>query len=578
MRGKGASNAKKANTSPNSELLPGEDITLLGATSNDKPETSGMSKTMQQTYCATPESHKTSSPVSLPLRYRERRHSSERSSELHQDRWAAQRDIYRRKHESQLQSQDVRAKGFVGNNSGGDTEHMEPVQCNDFAQGTIHNKGDELGQSIKEAVQLFKSLDDKVDNAVAEAVKKVAKQLKTKKYTQDYNSDSDEPERDDLFNKPKNRRNRSPIFSGSSTPDLEESDVEEFTSVGSSNHRSRHRQRENRTVESHVRLPPFTGKESWKIWFNRFDEVAARKNWDQEKRLDELLPKLQGQAGEFVFGQLSKQTRRDYVSLTKELKTRFRIIETPKRFGSLFSKRNQNNGESVEEYAAELKRLYDKAHARRDQQTRKEDILRRFLDGLKNEQASFHVEYIKEPQDIDRAVYDVVTYMQATHHQSSNDRNQDRKMKNTSHRVARAAQEDSEEDKEKLIRNFDTSSDAEENHIARINEKGLLPGQNVSKNFSGHHNKVGFRQAEVNTRSLTPQKDESLKAVLDKLSTIEDRLHRLENNNKEKVFPRNKLDCRCFKCGTFGHFANECLAHEHSTTADRSGKVTEQGN
>ena len=146
-------------------------------------------------------------------------------------------------------------------------------------------------------------------------------------------------------------------------------------------------------------------------------------------------------------------------------------------------------------------------------------------------------------------------------------------MKNTSHRVARAAQEDSEEDKEKLIRNFDTSSDAEENHIARINEKGLLPGQNVSKNFPGHHNKVGFRQAEVNTRSLTPQKDESLKAVLDKLSTIEDRLHRLENNNKEKVFPRNKLDCRCFKCGTFGHFSNEC-----STTADRSGKVTEQGN
>ena len=138
---------------------------------------------MQQTYYTTPESHKTSSPVSLPLRYRERRHSSERSSELHQDRWAAQRDIYRRKHESQLQ--DVRAKRFVGNNSGGDTHQMEPVQGNDFAQGTIHNKGDELGQSIKEAVQLFKSLDDKVDNAVAEAVKKVAEQLKTKKYTQD---------------------------------------------------------------------------------------------------------------------------------------------------------------------------------------------------------------------------------------------------------------------------------------------------------------------------------------------------------------------------------------------------------
>ena len=53
MRGKGASNAKKAHTSPNSELLSGEDITLLGATSTDKAETSGASKAMQQILCNT---------------------------------------------------------------------------------------------------------------------------------------------------------------------------------------------------------------------------------------------------------------------------------------------------------------------------------------------------------------------------------------------------------------------------------------------------------------------------------------------------------------------------------------------
>lgn len=40
---------------------------------------------------------------------------------------------------------------------------------------------------------------------------------------------------------------------------------------------------------------------------------------------------------------------------------------TKKTFGAQFSHRNQKPSEYVEEYAAELKRLYDKAHANRDE-------------------------------------------------------------------------------------------------------------------------------------------------------------------------------------------------------------------
>ena len=127
--------------------------------------------------------------------------------------------------------------------------------------------------------------------------------------------------------------------------------------------------------------------------------------------LDELLPKLQGPAGEFVYGQLSVQIRRNFPMLVAELKSRFRKIETSKNYGAMFSNRCQKPHESVEDYAADLKRLYDKAHANRDEATRREDLLRRFLDGLVNDQARFHVEFVKDPSDIDEAAYDVVYFL-----------------------------------------------------------------------------------------------------------------------------------------------------------------------
>jgi hypothetical protein len=73
---------------------------------------------------------------------------------------------------------------------------------------------------------------------------------------------------------------------------------------------------------------------------------------------------------------------RDYKKLTKELTNRFRVVESTKKFVSQFSNRHQKAGESVENYAAELKQLYDRAHSRRDNNTRTEDLVRRFLDGL----------------------------------------------------------------------------------------------------------------------------------------------------------------------------------------------------
>lgn len=62
----------------------------------------------------------------------------------------------------------------------------------------------------------------------------------------------------------------------------------------------------------------------------------------------------------------------------------------------------------MEDYAAELNHQNDKAHPKRNLETREEDLLRKFLDVLAYSDVQFHVEYVKEPENIDEAVVQVV--------------------------------------------------------------------------------------------------------------------------------------------------------------------------
>ena len=145
-----------------------------------------------------------------------------------------------------------------------------------------------------------------------------------------------------------------------------------------------------------------------------------------------MLPRLQGTAGEFVFGQLQRSTRGNYETLMSELNSRFRVVETKKTFGAQFSKRNQKVSESAEEYVAELKRLYDKAYSQRDSETRQEDLLR-FLDSLYDDKARFQVEYVKEPKTIDEAAFYVVDFEETRRRPSSyegNERKNKRQVRN----------------------------------------------------------------------------------------------------------------------------------------------------
>ena len=153
-----------------------------------------------------------------------------------------------------------------------------------------------------------------------------------------------------------------------------------------------------------LKIPPLNGKEDWRVWINRFEAIAERRKRSEEVKLDNLLPKLQGKAGDFVFTQLCRDTLGCYRELVKELNSRFRVVETEKSFAAKFTHRTQRADETVEEYAAELKRLYAKAYKNRDYRTKQEDLVRRFLNGMRDNEARFEIEYHKEPDDIDEAV------------------------------------------------------------------------------------------------------------------------------------------------------------------------------
>ncbi|KAH3749411.1 hypothetical protein DPMN_183909 [Dreissena polymorpha] len=114
-----------------------------------------------------------------------------------------------------------------------------------------------------------------------------------------------------------------------------------------------------------------------------------------------------------VFGRFKAGLVLDiHYELLREIDSRFKIIETPRSFAAKFSRRSQRHGETLEEFAQELKRLYDKTHFWRDGRTRDEDLVRRFLDGLYDEDLRFQVEYHKEPRNIDEAVYYAVSFIE----------------------------------------------------------------------------------------------------------------------------------------------------------------------
>ena len=280
------------------------------------------------------------------------------------------------------------------------------------------------------------------------------------------------------------------------------------------------------------RLPPvkmasLSGKEDWVTWISQFEAIAKRNNWSQDEMLDQLLPRLEGLAAQFAFSQLSPNLLNDYQSLVDELYSRFRVIETPRSFASKFSRRSQRHGETLEEYAAGLKQLYDKAHGWRDRRTRDEDLVRRFLDGLNDDDVKFEVEFNKEPRNIDEAVYFAVNLIEIRGSNKAERRNR--------YNARRTEHDDYDS----------TVADEEEKAFA-----------------------IKAADAKTNPSRVKNEDDSKSEA-----STIKELLARIEKLEAERNTPQKrnfKKDVTCFRCQQKGHYARECHNQEQKNAFNRT--------
>lgn len=301
------------------------------------------------------------------------------------------------------------------------------------------------------------------------------------------------------------------------------------------------------------KLPAFTGKEDWKVWFNRFRSVADLNEWTRKERLQELLPRIQGTAAEFVFGQLKPGVTANYKLLTKEIEGRFGSIETPKTYITQFSRRNQKNGETPKVYAAELKKLYDKAYPKRGAETRQEDLVRKFLMGLLDDQARIYVELHKEPQTIEEAVSHVTHYTEATDNPRNNDedgpgkyRKQTRQVKQEGAKAKRpnygsenkrttGTEEIGEKSKEKLST---IAGNQEKGDKITVDKEEL---QNIIQEMM-----KGQRNTEVSVNVARKGHDQSWGGQT--------------NSNRNIV---------CYHCGQPGHYARNCYSNPNRIDYNR---------
>ena len=287
----------------------------------------------------------------------------------------------------------------------------------------MHTNTELIQETIQQNVVLFKrepshsrkSEEKSYHKYVGASGKKSIKNLGGKHSS--YSKHSDDSQLRKSRSKSKKRHRRDTSSSTDSSNSSSDSDISVTDSTKSScdsdDNSSPSSKFERRTKHYHKKkgkLATYNGKERWRVWYNRFK--SATEGYSIKEKLSDLLSLMRGSAAEFVFDQLSSKDRKDYSKLKAELAKRFHQIENPKAYGAMFSKRNQKSSETLEEYAAELKRLYNKAHPKRDERTRKEDLLRRLLDGAIDKEAASQVEFVKHPNEIDTAVSEIIMYQQ----------------------------------------------------------------------------------------------------------------------------------------------------------------------
>lgn len=284
------------------------------------------------------------------------------------------------------------------------------------------------------------------------------------------------------------------------------------------------RRRDSQYQSIPMKIAGFNGKGDWATWIAQFEVIANRQGWTADERLDNLLPRLEGLAAQFAFTQLPPEVTNNYYDLIGEMNCRFRIIETSRSLTAKFSRRTQRPHESIEDYAADLKQLYDRAHRGRDRFTRDQDLVRQFLNGLYDESIRCEIEFNKDPYNIDEAVYHAVNLIQI--------RSSIKKDKRGRQDTRRAVEVYGELDEE-------------------IEEVEIVDNNTTSRTKGKQGFKKNIRKPDTRTTAGKQDNDQYVRE-------LEERIKKLEAAATDKTRKFDKREVKCFRCQGKGHYAREC--------------------
>ena len=123
-------------------------------------------------------------------------------------------------------------------------------------------------------------------------------------------------------------------------------------------------------------------EEPFEDWIERLEMIAVAFNLGERAQLLNLTSRLEGQALAYYRTCTSEQ-KGSYSQLRAKLKERFRVVKLQEVQSTLFAERHQREGESVDDYGQDLKKLFHEAYPEAEDKTGKLMLSAHFVAGLK---------------------------------------------------------------------------------------------------------------------------------------------------------------------------------------------------